>query len=352
MKSPAHNIYIHVPFCMSKCNYCAFFSHACAKPDWDEYCTQICTEISKWGQKLGQINVPTVFFGGGTPSLMPTECVSRILDTIRQNFDLQDSAEITLESNPGTLNKDKLIQMQNIGINRLSVGVQSLDDERLKFLGRKHSAHDALNLIETAQSINIRVSADFIYGLPDDDAKYVANTCKQINSIGLKHCSLYELTIEENTPFGKMNLSMPTNDEMAQMYLTIADTLNLPRYEVSNYAVSGQECAHNQNVWDGQPYIGIGTGAAGRVYMNGTWYEQYGTSAQCTVMTREMRATEKIITGMRTIRGCELTDDVKNIIDMNWILAHDDLVQIFNNRIRATESGLLVLDDVTVNMVK
>ena len=352
MKSPAHNIYIHVPFCMSKCNYCAFFSHACAKPDWDEYCTQICTEISKWGQKLGQINVPTVFFGGGTPSLMPTECVSRILDTIRQNFDLQDSAEITLESNPGTLNKDKLIQMQNIGINRLSVGVQSLDYERLKFLGRKHSAHDALNLIETAQSINIRVSADFIYGLPDDDAKYVANTCKQINSIGLKHCSLYELTIEENTPFGKMRLDMPNNDEMAQMYIAIADYLKLPRYEISNYAWHGQECRHNQNVWDGQPYIGIGNGGAGRVLIEGQWYEQRGNYAQWDKMSNSNRAIEKVITGMRTICGVGLTDDVKDVINMDTVQQNPNLMQVTDGRLVATDAGRLVLDDMLVKLIR
>lgn len=352
MNNAAHNIYIHIPYCMSKCNYCAFFSRACANPDWGKYTATICNEISDWGNRLGKTDVPTVFFGGGTPSLMPTECCEKILTTIRQNFNVADNAEITLESNPGTLNKNKLQQMQDIGINRLSVGVQSLDDERLLFLGRRHTANDALNLLTAAQDFGMRVSADFIYGLPGDDAKYTEKLCNQINTLGLQHCSLYELTIEPGTPFGKMNLNMPDNNEMAQMYVTIENTLNLARYEVSNYAAIGQECAHNQNVWDGQPYVGIGQGAAGRVLHNGIWYEQMGANERYVPMTNNARATEKNITGMRTIRGCKLTDDVKQIIDTEWIMSHTDLVQISNNHIHATTRGMLVLDDIILNMVK
>ena len=134
------------------------------------------------------------------------------------------------------------------GANRLSIGVQSLNDDELQFLGRRHNVAKAMRLIDVAKSRNIRVSADFIYGLPRHNAKSVEKLCNEINKIGLTHCSMYELTIEPSTPFGKMNLDMPSNTEMAEMYNVIGETLNLPRYEVSNYAVPGFECRHNQNV--------------------------------------------------------------------------------------------------------
>ncbi len=352
MKNNPHNIYIHVPFCMSKCNYCAFFSHACAAPDWEKYTSDICSEIVYWAQKLGKIDVPTIFFGGGTPSLMPTKCFEQIINAIRNNFSLCADAEITLESNPGTLDKVRMGEFKDFGVNRLSVGVQSLNDDKLKFLGRRHNADDAIRLLDGAQNMGLRVSGDFIYGLPGENVDDVINTCKQINQLGLKHCSMYELTIEANTPFGRMNLDMPDNDTMAHMYMAISDNIAPTRYEVSNYAVPGNECRHNQNVWDGDAYIGIGIGAAGRVFIDGTWYEQMGGGAQFDPMTADARAIEKVITGMRTIRGCRLTQDVKRVIDMEWIATNPNLVKIQNNRVAATDSGMLVLDNVITKMVK
>ena len=352
MKQNPHNIYIHVPFCMSKCNYCAFFSRACIAPDWDKYADDICSEIVQWGTFLEHCDVPTIFFGGGTPSLMPVATFEKIINTIQQNFNLIPNAEITLESNPGTLTATRLSDFISAGVNRLSVGIQSLDDNKLKFLGRRHSAHDAIELINHAQNMKIRVSGDFIYGLPHETPDDIVQTCNQINDLGLSHCSMYELTIEENTPFGKMNLEMPNNETMAQMYIAINDTLRLPRYEVSNYATPGHECQHNQNVWNGEPYVGIGTGAAGRILVSNQWYEQRGGGAQFEKISDNTRAIETLITAMRTIRGCELTDVIKNVIDMDWIFKNPELIQIKNNRIMATNSGLLILDDIMPRMVK
>lgn len=352
MITTPHNIYIHVPFCMSKCNYCAFFSHACVAPDWDRYCSEIRKEILFWADKMGKIDVPTVFFGGGTPSLMPVYVFDKIITTIKNSFNLHADAEITLESNPKTLDFNKLADFHKSGANRLSVGVQSLNDIKLQFLGRKHTVADAINLLNDANRIGIRVSADFIYGLPGETVQDVVDTCKQINKLGLKHCSLYELTIEKNTPFGMMNLTVPDNDTMAQMYIAIADTLNLQRYEVSNYATEDQHCRHNENIWDGAPYIGIGIGAAGRILYKDTWYEQLGAYKKYKKMSSKDRQTEIIITGMRTKRGCRLTQSVKKAIDIKWINEHPELVQINNNRICATDSGMLILDDILVNIVR
>ena len=347
-----HNFYIHVPFCMSKCRYCAFYSVACANPDWEKYVHDITAEITFWANKLGKIQIPSIFFGGGTPSLMPSNVFERIINSVYDNFDVLKDCEITLESNPGTLSADKLKSFVSNGVNRLSVGVQSLKNEELEFLGRKHNVAQALNLLEIAMDIGLRVSGDFIYGLPNQNVQSVIDLCKGINKIGLKHASLYELTIEPDTPFGKMNLSMPDNEMMADMYNAISEYLSLPRYEVSNYAVSGQECIHNKNIWDGQAYVGIGKAAAGRVFFNGVWYEQRGANELFNPISVETRAVEKIITGIRTIFGVALTPDVMQQINMDWVNSHKDMVVIKNNRLCATQKGLLVLDDLTTDIIK
>lgn len=337
---------------MSKCNYCAFFSNACATPDWRTYTDGVLTEIDYWSKKLGKIDVPTIFFGGGTPSLMPTNYFTEIMSGVYEHFSVAINAEITIESNPGTLDATRLDKFIAAGVNRLSIGVQSLNDDELKFLGRRHNVADAVRLIDTAQSRNIRVSADFIYGLPGHTAKSVEKLCNDINKIGLAHCSMYELTIEPGTPFGKMRLDMPSNIEMTEMYNIIDETLNLPRYEVSNYATPGYECRHNQNVWDGAAYIGIGRGAAGRVFTDSTWYEQLGNGERFEALDSHTRAVEKIITGMRTVRGLLLAPDTENALNMKYACTHPDLVEIANGRIRATKRGMLILDDLLVKLVK
>jgi oxygen-independent coproporphyrinogen-3 oxidase len=337
---------------MSKCNYCAFFSRACAAPDWRKYTDDILSEIDFWAEKLGRIDVPTIFFGGGTPSLMPTANFSEIMERMRCRFNIAPNAEITIESNPGTLDATRLDEFIAAGVNRLSIGVQSLDDNELLFLGRRHNVADALRLIDAAKSRDIHVSADFIYGLPGHNATKVKALCRNINKIGLSHCSMYELTIEPNTPFGKMNLDMPSNAEMADMYNAIDETLNLSRYEVSNYATPGFECRHNQNIWDGDAYIGIGTGAAGRVFLDGVWYEQLGAGARFEPITTQSRAVEKIITGLRTTRGLLLAPDIKNAINMEYINQNQELLEIADGRIRATKRGMLILDELVLNLVK
>ena len=348
----SHNLYIHVPFCMSKCNYCAFFSRACSNPDWQKYANDICDELNFWSEKLGKINIPTIFFGGGTPSLMPVEFFEQIMNCINERFNVLPDCEITLESNPGTIDKNKLIDFVSNGVNRLSVGVQSLKDEELVFLGRRHNVTQALNLLDSAQEMNLRISADFIYGLPNHNVESVINLCNQINKLGLKHVSMYELTIEENTPFGKMNLKMPDNDTMAEMYNAIGENLNLPRYEVSNYALENEHCKHNVNIWNGDAYVGIGRGGAGRVCLNGIWYEQKGNHELFEKMSDETRATEKILTGLRTMRGVKLTQDVKNMINFAWVNTHKDLVEIDGEYLHTTANGLLILDDLTLDLIK
>ena len=347
-----HNLYIHVPFCVSKCNYCAFYSFACKNPDWKKYADNICTELRFWSEKLGKIDIPTIFFGGGTPSLMPLVIFERILSTINQCFNIVPGCEITLESNPGTIDADKLSGFVSNGVNRLSVGVQSLKDDELKFLGRVHDVKTAKQLLENAMNMGLRVNADFIYGLPNQNVDDVIKLCCSINDLGLYHVSMYELTIEANTPFGHMNLNMPSNDTMAQMYNAIPQYLALPRYEVSNYALPGEECRHNLNIWSGDAYIGVGSGAAGRVYMDGVWYEEMGNGERFEKISKEIRATEKILTGMRTMRGVKLSADIKNILNFDWINSHKDLVETNGEYLHTTQNGLLILDDIIMDLIK
>ena len=347
-----HNIYIHVPYCMSKCNYCAFYSFACVTPDWQEYADGICKELKFWADKLGKIRVPTIFFGGGTPSLMPVNVFERIINCINTNFSVDKNCEITLESNPGTLNIDNLIDFKAAGITRLSVGVQSLQDDELQFLGRRHNVADALKLLDDARNMELRVSADFIYGLPNQNVKSVINLCKNINNLELKHVSMYELTIEKNTPFGKMNLQMPDNETMAQMYTAISENLELPKYEVSNYATANEHCRHNENIWAGAAYIGVGRAAAGRIFMNNVWYDEKGDFETFERIDNDTRAIEKIITSMRTVRGVLLSDDVAKQINFDWVKTHSDLVVQSNNYLHTTSRGMLVLDNIMLDLIK
>lgn len=337
---------------MSKCNYCAFFSRACRAPDWDAYADGILAEVDKFADILGGAEIPTIFFGGGTPSLMPVKIFAKIIERINSKFKLNTNAEITLESNPRTLNGNKLNDFIAAGVNRLSVGVQALDARRLEFLGRRHSVDDAIQLLNSAMSQSIRVSGDFIYGIPGDGTEYVVNLCKKINDLGLSHCSLYELTIEPGTPLAKMNPVMPSNEQMADMYDAIARTLKLPRYEVSNYAAPGDECRHNQNVWDGGAYLGLGDGAAGRPFIDGTWYEQLGGGKKMQKMDSQSRAIEKIITGMRTRCGVKLTPDVTRAMDMDFVRENPDMFLCSDERLCVTGHGMLILDDLLIKLIR
>ncbi len=348
--NPAHNLYFHIPFCISKCRYCAFSSLPLKNPDWDGFTNQIISEIDDMANRLGKISAPTVFFGGGTPSLMPAKSFDKIINHINKTFILDKNCEITIESNPLTLDFEKLSDFKSIGLNRLSIGVQSLDDSELEFMGRTHTAQDAINLIKISQDIGLRTSADFIYGLPHHNVDTIEKLCRDINKLNLNHCSLYELTVEENTPFGKMNLTLPDNDTMADMFNTIENKLNLPRYEVSNYG--RDECRHNKNIWAGEAYIGFGKYAAGRVLINNTWYEQMGGGELFKPITDSDRNIEKLILGLRTKYGVSINSGMHDIIDLDFVKNNSDLIIQEDDKLIATKKGLIILDDILLNLIK
>ncbi len=282
---------------------------------------------------------------------MPVEIFSQIMDAIAKNFHIAPDVEVTLESNPGTLDAEKIHEFHARGINRLSVGVQSLNARDLEFLGRRHSADAARETLRVATNAGMRVSADFIYGLPGSNADDMRRMCRAINELELRHCSMYELTIEAGTPLAAAAPVMPDNATMAEMYAVIQSELKLPRYEVSNYAEHGFECRHNANIWDGAPYIGIGRAAAGRIFINNQWYEQMGAGAVFAPLSVHDRAVEKIITGMRTVRGVKITPDVSDAIDWDWVRGNANLVRESGDRVHTTAAGNLILDDILTNMV-
>jgi oxygen-independent coproporphyrinogen-3 oxidase len=301
--------------------------------------------------------VPTIFFGGGTPSLMPVNIFAEITGALRDSFYIAPDAEITLESNPGTLDSVRLREFMTHGVNRLSVGVQSFNDSDLKFLGRRHSVTDAVKLIKIAQDFGLCVSGDFIYALPHHRINDVEKMCHDILDLELRHASIYELSIEPGTPLAKRGVKKIDNELSAEMYEIIGNVLSdkLPRYEISNYADPFNICRHNQNIWAGDPYIGFGPSACGRPFINDIWHEQenkaWALESDVKILDNETRAAEKIITGLRTRQGVDLTPDVRNVIDWDFVKRNPDMF-VDGKNLSLSVKGLLLLDNLLIKLIK
>lgn len=278
----ALGLYIHWPFCESKCPYCDFNSHVRDRIDhkrWEQALIQDLEAAihGREGQLLGSI-----FFGGGTPSLMAPQTIQALIEKATTLLTPVDDLEVTLEANPGSVEAQKFLDFRDAGVNRVSLGVQSLDPEALTFLGRRHSAPDALRAIELAASTFPRFSFDLIYARPHQTAMSWEQELERALSYDPSHLSLYQLTIEPQTAFATRLARGETmtlaDDPAAHLYeLTenIMETRGIPAYEVSNYAAPGQECRHNLLYWTLGEYIGIGPGAHGRLYQDGQKYATF-----------------------------------------------------------------------------
>jgi len=267
------SIYIHYPFCKAKCPYCDFNSHVKDGVNHQRFLRAYEIELENFAQKVGRRKVTTIFFGGGTPSLMPIFLVEGILQKIAQLFVMDENCEISLEANPTSFEASKFKDLRMVGINRLSLGIQALNDGDLKFLGRQHSAKEALETIETAAKIFDNFSFDLIYARPQQSLKSWREELERAISFQTKHLSLYQLTIEKGTrffgDFQKKKFTMPSQELSAQFYeLTdeITSANGFRTYEISNYAKDGFACAHNLTYWRGLDYAGIGAGAHSRIY--------------------------------------------------------------------------------------
>ena len=262
-------LYIHVPFCRSKCQYCDFYSLA-TKDDSliDGYLDAVCDHIKEAGELAPGYKVDTIFFGGGTPSFFGAEGIAVILTTIRRNFDVEDGAEITVECNPDSVSDRLLRRLRAEGVNRLSLGIQSDDDEMLKKLGRPHTYSQAVMAYQRMRKAGFRnISVDLMYGLPGQDIQDWAETLDNVLRLNPEHVSCYALKVEEGTPFAELKdvLNLPDDDTQAEMYLTAVETLKgrgFRQYEISNFCRKGLTSKHNLKYWTGGEYLGFGPGAS------------------------------------------------------------------------------------------
>ena len=265
-------LYLHWPFCRAKCPYCDFNSHVSNDVDTKIFGDALCTEMAHMASLMpSRPPVSSLFFGGGTPSLMPPILVERLIRHAEDLFGFTNDIEITAEANPTSVEAEAMLGFRKAGVNRVSMGVQSLDDAGLKFLGREHSAIDALKALDKVSKAFDRVSIDLIYALPDQSPKAWQAMLGQALSLGLGHLSLYQLTIETGTVFHtrqRRGEVMALDDDRAadlyEMTQQMSNAAGLPAYEISNHAAIGQECRHNLTYWQAGDWLGVGPGAHGR----------------------------------------------------------------------------------------
>ena len=262
-------LYGHIPFCETKCPYCDFNTYAGIEALMPAYVKALCREITVWGDALGRPLVHSVSFGGGTPSYLPAEDMGLLMETVDHAFDIDSGAEVTLEANPGDLSGARLAAYQASGVNRLSIGLQSLDDRLLGVLGRRHSAAEARQAFHMARDAGFdNVSVDLMYGLPYQSIDDWSRTLDGIAEMSPPHVSMYCLTLEARTPMDQGvragRMPEPDDDLAADMYLLAQDTMEANgyrHYEISNWAIPGKESKHNLTYWQNQPYLGVGPGA-------------------------------------------------------------------------------------------
>jgi len=261
-------LYLHIPFCMRKCGYCDFFSVGSDESLMKRFAGAVLAEISLRADGWSDTVFSTIYFGGGTPSLLEPSDISRLLNAASRNLSIQ-TGEVTLECNPGTVCKERLREFRNAGINRLSIGVQSFDDSALSFLGRIHDADAARSAFEAARTAGFRnIGIDLIYGIPGQTPESWASTINETISLCPDHVSMYELTVEDGTPISVLvhdnTAAMPDDATVISMYdsaVSMLENAGIRRYEISNFARPGSECMHNLNYWRRGRYLGVGPSA-------------------------------------------------------------------------------------------
>ncbi|NOD76069.1 MULTISPECIES: radical SAM family heme chaperone HemW [unclassified Ruegeria] len=367
-------LYIHWPFCEAKCPYCDFNSHVSKKIDQKQWLTAYLSELRRAASETPGRVLNTIFFGGGTPSLMDPETVSDVIDEARALWHPSNDMEITLEANPGSVEAGRFAAYRDAGVNRISMGVQALNDEDLRRLGRIHTVTEARAAFDIARACFDRVSFDLIYARQHQTPEAWRTELNEALSMAVDHLSLYQLTIEDGTAFGDRYAvgklrGLPEDDSAADMYLItqdICEAHGLPAYEVSNHARAGAESQHNLTYWRYGDYVGIGPGAHGRVTLNAQRYatetylnpqrwldaaERSNGEKDRTLLSYEDQANEYLMMGMRiseglnidrweTLSGRKLP---KNTIDH---LSEIKMIEHSNDRLRATADGRAVLNAV------
>lgn len=378
-------IYIHVPFCRSKCHYCAFHSTALGKnaaPARSEifrnYVDTLLMEMASWGDRFGGRSVTSVFFGGGTPSLLPPAIVSAVLDRAARYFTLDAGAEVTLEANPESLpSRGHVLEFMRAGINRLSIGLQSLDEEYLRMLGRGHKVRDSRHAVFEAREAGMtNIGVDLIWGLPGQGVRHWLNTLREVARMKPDHISAYGLTLEPGTPLerdcAEGLLRLPPERDQSVMFMEGAELLEAQgylHYEISNFARMGFQCRHNIGYWEGDDYLGMGPSATstvqGRRWTNPAsqraWTARVAEQtldAKAEVLTPSLRVLELLMLRLRTSRGLrvrayrELTgrDFLRDHKKLIHALHENRLIRIRNGYLRLTRSGMLVSNSILSNL--
>jgi oxygen-independent coproporphyrinogen-3 oxidase len=371
--APAFGIYVHWPFCAAKCPYCDFNSHVRISLDEAGWRDGVAAELAAVAGLQGarRPRVDSVFFGGGTPSLMSGHAVGTVLETIARLWEVAPDAEITLEANPNSVEQSRFREYRAGGVNRVSLGVQALDDAALKALGRLHGAAEAKAAIALAQAIFPRVSFDLIYARPGQSGSAWRKELREALAFGTEHVSLYQLTIEPGTAYATLartgKLVVPEDDEAARLYEATQEmcaAAGLPAYEISNHARPGAESRHNLIYWHYGDYAGVGPGAHGRLTLDGRrvatqaerlperWVRavaENGHGLELTDIAPGEAAREHLLMNMRLAEGLDLAD-----YGARWgfvpdpariaALAEGGLVFPAKDRLRATPRGVLVLN--------
>ena len=379
---PCSALYLHVPFCLRKCPYCSFFSLAGKDHLHKLYAEAVGRQIKQEATRLaGSCRLQTIFFGGGTPTLLPAATLADLLGACLDCFPTaaDNELEITIEVNPATVSKKDLEILRRAGFNRLSIGVQSFTERELALLGRPHTASDARRtLLDARRAGFTNINLDLIYGLPGQRVADWRHNLEQALALEPEHLSLYELTIEENTPFAEQvrrgSLHMPVEEEiiaMLELTLTLLRQAKFERYEISNYGRRGFQCRHNINYWHNHSYIGLGPGAVACLddvrYTAGRDIEQFAKHIAAgrpiwedeEQLTKEERFRETMIMGLRMTSGVSISGLQKRfgIDPVTYYgttldgLIKQDLLHRSNDHLRLTERGLLLADTVMAQLV-
>lgn len=377
---PGFGVYLHWPFCAAKCPYCDFNSHVRHQQvDQNAFVVAFLKEMSVMRELSGPRTVTSVFVGGGTPSLMRPETIDALLTGISRLWHMPDGIEITMEANPSSVEAERFRGYRAAGVNRVSLGVQALNDRDLKFLGRLHNVEDALKAVRLAREIFQRMSFDLIYARPGQSEDEWIRELNEAIGYAVDHLSLYQLTIEEGTPFFGLHqngkIVLPDAEAAARLYeitQEVTEAAGMPAYEVSNHAKPGAESRHNLTYWRYGDYAGIGPGAHGRISRQGhkyataterhpeTWLAAVAAKGHGMVeqesLERDEQADEMLLMGLRLREGLDLarwSELAGRGLDPEreaFLIQHGLLERLGNSRLRCTQSGMLVLDAVVADL--
>jgi len=389
-RSSAIALYIHVPFCETKCNYCDFNTYARLESLIPGYVEALGVELAAWGEALGRPPVRTLFLGGGTPSWLPIETFARVLDAARRSFPFAPDAEITAEANPGDVTLDRARTWAELGVNRVSMGVQSFHDGLLRLLTRRHSAAQAVEAYRTLRQAGLEnVNLDLIYGLPAQSIDTWRASLERALELRPAHLSLYALTLEEGTPLAQEvqrgRAPRPDPDLAADMYELAEDLLGAAgyrHYEISNWALPGRECRHNLVYWRNEPFLGVGPG--GHSYLGGARFWNIRSPAEYVrrltapdhprpwtaeaipvveerrVLSDAERLSETLILALRLDEGLAV-DEAVRAQGRDALQPHVDALRSFvplglvaeeDGRLRLTRRGRLLSNEVFVRLVR